>query len=137
MNFHACIFATLSYLILIIFGAMYIHSCRKYGSKLWSTLIKLRKPYSLLLKFLFFPLVNRILLAIFKNFDDFQTLQVKASIPWRLFCFITRHWSITHVGNVCDQCISNKANIDKLGITCKGGLSSVNYWASLSVKYLL
>ena len=91
-----------------------MHLCRKYGSRLWSKQIKIRKPYSLLFKFLFFILVNKILLAIFKNFDNFQTLQVKASIPWRLFCFITRRWSIMHVGNVCDQCISNKADINSL-----------------------
>ena len=77
------------------------------------------KTYCLLLKFLFFLLVNKILLAIFENFDDFQTLEVNVSIPWRLFCFITRGWSIIHVRNVCDQCISNKADINKLVITCR------------------
>lgn len=94
-----------------------------------------KKASSPLIRFIFFPLVSIILVAIFQYFDDFQMFQVKASVPWRLFCFITSHWSVMHVRDVGDQCISNKANVNKLGFTCKCNLSSLNYRASLSVKY--
>lgn len=105
----------------------YVYALMQIWFKAMIHINKNKKALLSVIKVSFFPLVNRILLAIFKNFD-FQTLQVKTYHSWRLFCFITGHWSITHVGNVCDQCISNKANKgDKLGITCKGGLSSVNY----------